>query len=152
MKNLKLIHTLIVFFIFNISISNAENIAFIDMNAIINNSAVGIKISKSLEASHKKNILEFKKIEESLKKKEIEIISKKNILDKDKYEKEIKLLREKVKIYRKEREDSLNNLSKKRINATKELIRLIDPIIQKYSSDNSVSLILNKKNIILGLI
>ena len=33
----------------------------------------------------------------------------------------------------------------------KELIRLIDPIIQKYSSDNSVSLILNKKDIILGL-
>ena len=151
MRYIKNFYLIIILLISNTSILNAANIAFIDMDKIINNSEVGKKISNQLKKSHKKSIKNFKETEENLKKKELEITSKKNILSKEDYGNEIKLLREKVREYRNQREESLNKLSTKRVNASKQLIRLIDPIIQQYSSTNSIALIFNKKDVIVGL-
>ena len=67
------------------------------------NSIAGKSISSQLEASHKKNISNFEKIEEELKREEAEIISQKNVISKEKFEKKIMDLRDKANNYRKER-------------------------------------------------
>tara|TARA_Y100001970_G_C14051246_1_gene759050 strand:+ start:444 stop:956 length:513 start_codon:yes stop_codon:yes gene_type:complete len=146
----KFIVNLIIFFFLITNIYASGTIAYIDMDKILNTSKVGKKAVLVLENNHKKKIQNFKKIEEKLKKKERDIISQKNILSNEEYEKKIKILRDEVRNYRKERQDSLDALTKKRIELSQKFLKKINPIIADYSNKNSISLIIQKKNIVMG--
>tara|TARA_B100000809_G_C14689052_1_gene369819 strand:+ start:86 stop:508 length:423 start_codon:yes stop_codon:yes gene_type:complete len=116
----------------------------------MNNSIAGKSITSQLENNHKKNISKFKNIEEELKKEEAEIISQKNVITKEEFEKKIIDLRDKANKFRKERNDNINNLNNQRLEATSKMITLVRPILSEFSDKNSISLILDKKNIIIG--
>ena len=143
---------LLIFFIFfsKISLSHEKTIVYIDLNKIMNNSIAGKSITSQLENNHKKNISKFKNIEEELKKEEAEIISQKNIITKEEFEKKIIDLRDKANKFRKERNDNINNLNNQRLEATSKMITLVRPILSEFSDKNSISLIIDKKNIIIG--
>ena len=143
---------LLIFFIFisKISLSHEKTIVYIDLNKIMNNSIAGKSITSQLENNHKKNILKFKNIEEELKKEEAEIISQKNVVTKEEFEKKIIDLRDKANKFRKERNDNINNLNNQRLEATSKMITLVRPILSEFSDKNSISLIIDKKNIIIG--
>ena len=150
MKFKSLLVLFFLIFFSKISLSNENKIVYIDLNKIMNNSIAGKSISSQLEENHKKNISKLKKIEEKLKKEESEIISQKNVLTKEKYEKKIIDLREKAKKFRKERNENINNLNNQRLEATAKIINLIKPILSEYSEKNSISIIIDKKNVIIG--
>ena len=143
---------LLIFFIFfsKISLSHEKSIVYIDLNKIMNNSIAGKSITSQLENNHKKNISKFKIIEEELKKEEAEIISQKNVITKEEFEKKIIDLRDKANKFRKERNDNINNLNNQRLEATSKMITLVRPILSEFSDKNSISLIIDKKNIIIG--
>ena len=143
---------LLIFFIFfsKISLSHEKTIVYIDLNKIMNNSIAGKSITSQLENNHKKNISKFKNIEEELKKDEAEIISQKNVITKKEFEKKIINLRDKANKFRKERNDNINNLNNQRLKATSKMITLVRPILSEFSDKNSISLIIDKKNIIIG--
>ena len=143
---------LLIFFIFfsKISLSHEKSIVYIDLNKIMNNSIAGKSITSQLENNHKKNISKFKNIEEELKKDEAEIISQKNVITKEEFEKKIIDLRDKANKFRKERNDNINNLNNQRLEATSKMITLVRPILSEFSDKNSISLIIDKKNIIIG--
>ena len=141
----------IIILSYSITVASAENkVAFLDINKIMNESKSGISIKKQLEKMHKDSINSFEKTEKKLKEEENSILSQKNILDKNEYEKKISQLRETANNYRKDRENKINLLTEKRIKANKELLDLINPILVKYSKENSISLLLQKKDIIMG--
>ena len=143
---------LLIFFIFfsKISLSHEKTIVYIDLNKIMNNSIAGKSITSQLENNHKKNISKFKNIEEELKKEEAEIISQKNVITKEEFEKKIIDLRDQANKFRKERNDNINNLNNQRLEATSKMITLVRPILSEFSDKNSISLIIDKKNIIIG--
>jgi outer membrane protein len=143
---------LLIFFIFfsKISLSHEKTIVYIDLNKIMNNSIAGKSITSQLENNHKKNISKFKNIEEELKKEEAEIISQKNVITKEEFEKKIIDLRDKANKFRKERNNNINNLNNQRLEATSKMITLVRPILSEFSDKNSISLIIDKKNIIIG--
>ena len=143
---------LLIFFIFfsKISLSHEKTIVYIDLSKIMNNSIAGKSITSQLENSHKKNISKFKNIEEELKKEEAEIISQKNVITKKEFEKKIINLRDKANKFRKERNNNINNLNNQRLEATSKMITLVRPILSEFSDKNSISLIIDKKNIIIG--
>ena len=143
---------LIIFFIFfsKVSISQENKTVYLDLNMIMENSNAGKSINSQLETNHKKNIANFQKLEEELKNEEAKIISQKTVISKEDFEKKIMNLRDKANKYRKERNDSINNLNNQRLNATQKMITLIRPILSEYSDNNSISLILRKRNIIIG--
>jgi outer membrane protein len=143
---------LLIFFIFfsKISLSEENKVVYVDLNLIMNNSIAGKSISSQLEANHKKNILKFEKIEEELKNEEAKIISQKNVISKEEFEKKIIDLRNKANKFRKERNNNINNLNNQRLAATAKMITLIRPILSEYSDKNSISLIVDKKYIIIG--
>ena len=143
---------LIIFFIFfsKVSISQENKTVYLDLNMIMGNSNAGKSINSQLEANHKKNIANFQKLEEELKNEEAKIISQKTVISKEDFEKKIMNLRDKANKYRKERNDSINNLNNQRLNATQKMITLIRPILSEYSDNNSISLIIQKRNIIIG--
>ena len=143
---------LLIFFIFfsKNSLSHEKSVVYIDLNKIMRSSNAGKSITSQLENNHKKNISKFKKIEEELKKEESEIISQKNVLTNEEFEKKIIDLRDKANKFRKERNNNINNLNNQRLEATQKMITLVKPILSDYSEKNSISLILEKKNIIIG--
>tara|TARA_B100000378_G_scaffold255643_1_gene232849 strand:- start:243 stop:680 length:438 start_codon:yes stop_codon:yes gene_type:complete len=120
------------------------------MAKIMNETEAGKSINKQLEKIHKINIKEFKKIEDELKEEEASIITQKNVLSKADYSKKINSLRLKANDYRKNRQDKINLLTKKRIEASSKLLENINPILSEYSKENGISIILPKKNIILA--
>ena len=144
----------IIIFLFLISLSgivkSAESIAFINMDYIMNNSLAGKSISNQLKKGHQSNLDTFKKKEEDLKLKETKIISQKNVLDKIDYEKKITLLRKDVSEYRDLRNKKINELTKKRLDAQALLIKTLNPILAEYAQEKSISLIIQKKYVIIG--
>ena len=150
MKYLVKIFVIIIFLFCN-NLSYAENlIVYIDMEKILNESKSGMSINKQLEKIHKMNIKEFKKIEDELKKKEESIIAQKNILSKEDYTKKIKILRDNTNSYRKNRQEKINLLTKKRMESSSKLLSIINPILSDYSKVNNISIILQKKNVVLA--
>ena len=141
----------IIFVIFYSNNSYSETlIAFLDMNKIMLQSKAGKSITIQLEKLHKSNIVEFKQIEEELKNKETSIVSQKNVLTKEEFEKKINSLRKEANEYRIKRRDLINSLTEKRVEAQNKLIKTLNPILADYSKKNSISMIIQKKNIIIG--
>ena len=140
-----------IFIIFYSSSSYSESlIVFLDMDKIMLQSKSGKSITIQLEKLHKNNITTFKQKEEELKNKETSIVSQKNVLSSEEFEKKINLLRKEANEYRIKRRDSINSLTKKRVDAQNKLIKTINPILADYSKKNSISMIIQKKNIIIG--
>jgi len=149
---IKVLLLIIIFFIFfsKVSISQENKTVYIDLNMIMANSNAGKSINLQLETNHKKNIANFQKLEEELKNEEVKIISQKTVINKEDFEKKIMNLRNKANKYRKERNESINNLNNQRLDATQKMITLIKPILSDYSDNNSISLIIQKRNIVIG--
>ena len=140
-----------IFIIFYSSSSYSENlIVFLDMDKIMLQSKSGKSITIQLEKLHKNNITTFKQKEEELKNKETSIVSQKNVLSNEEFEKKINLLRKEANEYRIKRRDLIDSLTKKRVDAQNKLINVINPILADYSKKNSISIIIQKKNIIIG--
>ena len=141
----------IIFIIFYSSSSYSENlIVFLDMDKIMLQSKSGKSITIQLEKLHKNNITTFKQKEEELKNKETSIVSQKNVLSNEEFEKKINSLRKEANEYRIKRRDSIDSLTKKRVDAQNKLINVINPILADYSKKNSILMIIQKKNIIIG--
>ena len=116
----------------------------------MNETIAGKYLIKQLEKIHKKNIEEFKIIEEDIKTEESSILSKKNILSPDEYNKKVDTLKNKISNYKKNRQKKIDSISKKKIDATSKLLKEITPILADYSKKNKISIILKKKDILLG--
>ena len=141
----------IIFIIFYSSSSYSESlIVFLDMDKIMLKSKAGKSITVELEKIHKNNITTFKQKEEELKNKETSIVSQKNVLSNEEFEKKINSLRKEANEYRIKRRDLINSLTEKRVEAQNKLIKTLNPILADYSKKNSISMIIQKKNIIIG--
>ena len=139
----------IFFLFFGISSAN-ENIRFVDINYIVNNSTSGKKLNQVIESKNKKIISELNNLGKKLKEKKDKIVKQKNILKKDELEKLVKNYEIEVKKFeeiRKKKRDSFNNFS---INSKKKIIDLLNPLITNYLQKESIQLLLQKDKIIFG--
>ena len=147
---MKIIIFLLIFFI-KINYSFADNkIVYIDVNFILAKSLVGQKINNFISEIQEENIKKFNEQEQLLSDKEKKIIAQKNILEKTKFEYEVNLLNQEINKYRTERKKISTELNKKKINYTKEVLNHLNPIITNFVEKNSISIVLPKKNIIVG--
>ncbi len=55
-----------------------------------------------------------------------------------------------INIYNTEKKSSLKKLNKIKIDNTKKILEILNPIITNYVDKNSISLVIPKKNIIVG--
>ena len=140
-----------IFFFLNFSNSYAEaKISYIDINFIIENSIVGKSLNNHMNSLKKIHFDKFNKLENDLKKKENELISKENILERNEFQNKVKKLQEEIKSYRINRSKSNEVINNNKIKNTKKILLFLDPIIKKYVDNNSIALVLPKKNIIVG--
>ena len=149
MKNFLLIF--IIFFFFNsYSLSEENKIVYIDMDLLISKSLAGKSINNQIKSQNKNNLEKFKKIESDIKKEDEDISNKKNILSEDEYKKMVSQLNKKIKNYRVMVSENVDKNNKLKISATKKLIKKLNPILSEYSEKNSISIILQKRDIIIG--
>ena len=141
----------IIFFFFNsYSFSEENKIVYIDMDLLISKSLAGKSINNQIKSQNKNNLEKFKKIESDIKKEDEDISNKKNILSEDEYKKMVSQLNKKIKNYRVMVSENVDRNNKLKISATKKLIKKLNPILSEYSEKNSISIILQKRDIIIG--
>ena len=149
--NKKLLFFFLIFFILKSNNIIAEDkLAYLDLELLISKSLVGKSITAQLENKHNKNLEKFKNIENQLKNEEEKILLLKNVIKKDEYEKKIIELRSKANNFSQERSKFIDILNNDKINSTTKLLNEINPILTEYSSKNLISIIFQKKNIIIG--
>ena len=148
LKKFLIINLSIVFF--TLSYAEEQKIVYLNVDKIMQQSIAGKSIKKQLENLYNKNMEKFKKNDEILKNKEKKLIAQKNILSQEDFQKELTSLRKEIINFQKEQVKARDNINKLRIGATNKLISKLSPILQEYAKNNSVSLILQKKNIVMG--
>ena len=145
----RLISILIFIFISNPAISS-EKIVYLDVEKIMQESIAGKSIISQLKKKREILISNFKKKEKDIVDKEKKLISQKNVLSKEEFENKIKDLRVDISNYQKERSKTSNEITQSRIKASTKLISKLTPILEEYSKKNSIRIIVQKKNIVMG--
>ena len=113
-------------------------------------SKAGKKIIEKINKSNEVNINKFKKIEEDLKEQERKLISKQNVISEDEFKSKIEELRKKISEYTMKRQNIIQEATQKRIKVSAEFSNKIKPILGEYAAKNNISIIVQKKNIIMG--
>ena len=145
-----LIYILIIFFS-TISLGKSnENIAYIDLDNIVQSTKAGKLIINELKASRDKALKKFEQKEKALKKVEEDINKQKNVLSKEELKSKVLNFRKEVSSFRSEREKLINNFNIKKTQEFEKFFKKITPIIGEYVKKKNIDIVLDKKNIFLA--
>ena len=137
--------------LFFITYSYADTkLAFIDMDKILNESKAGKAATLELNELNKKNLEILQKTGKKLKEDEAKLIAKRNLMETSEFEKQIKHLRENAKLYQLDRKNKLDEINNKYNLARSKILDEIKPILEKFSKDNNINIVVQKKYIIIG--
>ena len=151
MKHNCFIKTLfLLLLLFNSKVFAENKTVYLDLNYIMNESIVGKSLNTELSNLKSKKFLIFEEIEKGLNNDKETIDKQRNIIKKEEYIKKIDKLKNDIVKYNKEKKIFLDEINKKTINAKSLLFQKLEIIMSKYSKDNNISLIIQKKNILLG--
>ena len=141
----------LLYFIFFINVyAHDKNIAFINMDLIFSQSLVGISVNEQIQNFNEKNKVKFKKIENEIKAENEVINNQKNILSEEETKNKIQAFNLKIKKFQTEVKESNESINRKRLEATGKILEQLKPILESFSKENSINLIMQKKNIIIG--
>ena len=142
--------TIFILFSFSNLIYAQDKIVFIDLNYILNNSLAGKDLQIQLNEKNKKIKTKLNDYQNEINKKKEDILAKKNVLSNEEYENKLKEIQNEVlKINQLMAKEDKNFIDfKKKIE--KEYFKNLNPIIEQYSIENSIGIILNKKNLLMA--
>jgi Skp family chaperone for outer membrane proteins len=149
---MKKFYFLSIFFILIIynNVIAEQKIVFVDMDKVVTISKAGTSVLKQLNTVSDKNLLLLNKKEKNFKEREVKLISQKNIISESEFQSKVQDLKKEINEYSKIRNKLISDFSKLKADNTNKLLKLINPILIKYSTDNNISLILQKKDLIIG--
>ena len=150
----KIYQFLILCFIFanGTNLIAKENIVFIDLNYVLNKSNEGKKILDDLNKINNENKNKFTSKENILEKERDEIKKLKNIISKEDYNKKVTLFQKKVELYNKEKTDIIKSFESKRKKELDIFFKNLNEIMNIYMKENSISIIIDKKNIVMAAV
>tara|TARA_Y100000768_G_scaffold385498_1_gene371737 strand:+ start:791 stop:1312 length:522 start_codon:yes stop_codon:yes gene_type:complete len=138
-------------FILKTTNSYSSNVAYLDVQYIIDNSDIGLFYKKKLKKIQDKNANTLKPIEDKIKNQELEIKNKKNILNESEIENKINKLNNLVKDYQVNRKELNKKLLENKKKYTSEILKLLNPLLTNYVEKNDILIVLEKKNILIGI-
>ena len=139
----------ITFFLLICTYTFAEQkIVVLDLKFVLNNSKAGKDAQDFLKKSFNDNVKKFSDMEKELKKEESDLLAQKSVLNKEEYTKRSDALRKKVIDYQSQRRMALDKIATQRAEARETLIKKIEPIIETYVSENNISLVIDKRNVL----
>ncbi|WP_297682099.1 OmpH family outer membrane protein [uncultured Candidatus Pelagibacter sp.] len=124
--------------------------SYVDIDYILSNSIAGKSLLEKLKKEEKLKIDKFKISDENFRDKEKKIIAKKNLITNEEINKELKSLQIEFQSYKKNKIQEIKEFKDKRNRNILNFIKMINPIIENYMTENSISILLDKKNIFIA--
>jgi len=141
---------LVIFLFFTNQAFSEQKIAFIDLDKVISTSKSGSSILKQLTDLNNKNLKFLNNEEKKFKEKEVKLISQKNIISETDFKNKVNELKSELKSYNQNRNKMLDDFNKLKIDNTNNLLKLINPILIKFSNDKEIAIILQKKDLVVA--
>ena len=132
------------------SIKANDKVSYVDMDYILTNTIAGKSLLENLKKEEKLKVDKFKISDEDFKNKEKKILAKKNLVTNEEINKDLRSLQIEFQNYKKDKIKEIDKLKAKRNRNILNFIKLINPIIEKYMSENSIAILLYKKNIFIA--
>lgn len=127
-----------------------QKIVFVDMDRLVSVSKPGSSIFKQLKDINNKNLNFLKNEEKKFKEQEKKLIAQKNIITEDDFTNKVEKLKSEINDYNLDRKKMIGEFNKLKVENTNNLLKQINPILTKYSKENEISIILQKKDLIIG--
>ena len=132
----------------NYTLAN-DKIAIVDLDYVINKSVIGNNLLKELDTLNKSNLKKLNSLKNKIDKNKEEIIKVKNVISEDELKKKIQNQNNIIGEFDKTKiklEKEINELKRKKM---LEIIKKINPILEKYMEENSIEVLLKKESIYL---
>ena len=120
------------------------------MDYLLTNINLGKKTFEILKNNENKKDKELQLLEKSLKDEENKILASRNIITEEQLNKNIIEFKQKVNKFSKNKVDEIEKLKQIRKKEIKNLLKKINPLIENYMDKNSISIIIDKKNIYIA--
>jgi outer membrane protein len=145
----KFIFLILIFNFFSFSYAE-EKLAYIDMDFILSESNASKSLYNQLKKIETTQYEDLKKKEKILKDNENKILNSKNILSKEEYVKKVNMFKKDLSNYQNKKKKVIRNFNIKQNNEIMRFIKLISPLINEYMDKNSISILIEKKNIFIA--
>lgn len=142
--------TFIILFSFFSNLHAENKVVFLDINFVLEQSNEGKKILNELEEINKKNINLIEEEALKLKEDEQKIINLKNIISEDEYKKKINLFKKDLNQFNQKKKKLSDSFEKDKQKKMDLFFSNLNVIMRKYMEQNSISLIIDKKNVIMS--
>ena len=149
MIKIKVYFYLFFFLLLSSNSYSKNNVYYIDIDYVLTNTIIGKSLLANLKEEEKLIINKIKDNNEKFKTDEQKILAKKNLISNEELSREMQSLRDKFKEYKKNKDIEIEDFKKKKEINILNLLNLINPIIEKYMADNSINILLDKKNIFI---
>ena len=150
LHNKKIFTILIIYLTISSNVFAENKIAYLDLDFILSNTNIGKLTLEKLEKIEKKKNNELQIEGKKLKEEENKILASRAIITEEQLKKNISEFQIKIQKYTKDKSEQIKLLKKNRNTEIINLLNLINPIIKTYMDDNSISIIIDKKNIYIG--
>ena len=151
MKQYKKILFIFFFIFLNFKFVIAEEkVAFINIDLVFQNSIEGKGIAKKLEVFKKEKMNTLKAKENEILKNEKKLLNQKNILTKEEFDTKVKDLRKEIALFEDNRKKFSLEFEEKKNEELKIFMKSIRPVIEDYIKKNSISIVLNQKNLFIA--
>ena len=127
-----------------------KKIAFIDIDMIMNKSEFGKKSFKKIDDDFNKENEKLLKTEKNLVSKEQEILKQKNILSEEELNKKIINLKKEINDFQSKKRLLNERFNKMRLDKTNQMVQSLNLILSKYADENDISLVIQKKFIVIA--
>ena len=141
---------ILIFLLLSTSNSFANKIAYIDLDVVLKNSNVGKKIQIQLDSKKSEQLNKIKSEETEIKQLEDEIRNKQNIISQEELKIEVAKLKKRVKEFNLYKNQIKKEFNKNKNEQIMNFFNKIDPLLRAYMKENSIDILLNNKNIIIG--
>ena len=138
------------FIIISSPVISEQKIVFVDMDRLVSISKPGSSIFNQLKEINNTNLDYLKKEEKKFKQKEKKLIAQKNIISDTDFKNKVDELKSEINNYNQNRKKMNEKFNKLKVENTNSFLKLINPILTKYSIENKISIILQKKDLIIG--
>jgi Skp family chaperone for outer membrane proteins len=116
----------------------------------LTNTVAGKELLNTLKKEEELKLNKFRLNDDNFKIEEKKILAKKNLISKEELTNEMKTLQVKFQKYRTEKIKEIDELKVKRNKNIINFLSLINPIIEKYMTDNSIYMLIDKKNVFIA--
>lgn len=141
---------LIIIYFYKFNSYSEEKIAFIDLNFVFNESTFGRNYNNNLNKQISNRNDKIKDYQTLINNQKIEIENKKNVISSEDYDNLVRSLENQIITFNDIIRDDQNKIDKYKAASKKKFLDAIIPLLETYSINNSIDIILKKENLLIA--